>query len=96
MSEDYRAVSRPSWDERAPAHATSPDYGVERFEADPAFVSDVVHFDLPRLGSAFEHDSVPRDAFPEHMERIDGGELRLADRSWRLPHSYTLQAVLDR
>jgi hypothetical protein len=27
------------------------------------------------------------------MERLPGGEWRLADRPWRLPHSYTLQAV---
>lgn len=50
MAEDYRAINRASWDERAPAHAASPDYGVERFAADPAHVSDVVRFDLPRLG----------------------------------------------
>jgi SAM-dependent methyltransferase len=48
---DYRRVNRANWDERAPAHASSPDYGVERFVADPAFLSDVVTFDLPRLGS---------------------------------------------
>ena len=50
MAEDYRVVNRASWDERAPAHAASPDYGVERFAADPAHLSDVVRFDLPRLG----------------------------------------------
>jgi hypothetical protein len=27
------------------------------------------------------------------MEQIGGGEWRLKDRPWRLPHSYTLQAV---
>jgi hypothetical protein len=27
------------------------------------------------------------------MDRLDGGEWRLTDRPWRLPHSYTLQAV---
>jgi hypothetical protein len=27
------------------------------------------------------------------MERIGGGEWRLADRPWRLAHTYTLQAV---
>jgi hypothetical protein len=27
------------------------------------------------------------------MEQIGGGEWRLADRPWRLAHSYTLQAV---
>lgn len=40
-----------------------------------------------------EHDSVPWDAMPGHMERLEGGEFRLRDRPWRLPHSYTLQAV---
>lgn len=47
---DYRTVNRANWDERAPAHAASPDYGVERFVADPSFLSDVVRFDRPRLG----------------------------------------------
>jgi SAM-dependent methyltransferase len=47
---DYRAVNRASWDERVPAHAGSPDYALERFGQDPAFLSDVVRFDLPRLG----------------------------------------------
>ncbi|HUZ53961.1 MAG TPA: class I SAM-dependent methyltransferase [Streptosporangiaceae bacterium] len=40
-----------------------------------------------------EHDSVPWEAQPGRMEEIGGGEWRLADRPWRLPHSYTLQAV---
>jgi SAM-dependent methyltransferase len=48
--DDYRALNRASWDERAPAHAASPDYGFERFVTDPEFLSDVVRFDLPRLG----------------------------------------------
>jgi SAM-dependent methyltransferase len=47
---DYRAVNRAGWDERAPAHAASPGYDAERFAADPAFLSAVVRFDLPRLG----------------------------------------------
>jgi SAM-dependent methyltransferase len=47
---DYRDVNRVSWDERAPAHAASPDYAFARFESDPEFLSDVVRFDLPRLG----------------------------------------------
>lgn len=47
---DYRDINRASWDERAPAHAASPDYALARFAADPAFLSDVVRFDLPRLG----------------------------------------------
>ncbi|HUB76627.1 MAG TPA: class I SAM-dependent methyltransferase [Solirubrobacteraceae bacterium] len=40
-----------------------------------------------------EHDSVPWEAFPGGMERTEGGEWRLSDRPWRVPHSYTLQAV---
>ncbi len=47
---DYQGVNRAMWDERAPAHAASPDYAVDRFLSDPAFISDVVRFDLPRLG----------------------------------------------
>jgi SAM-dependent methyltransferase len=39
-----------NWDERAPAHAGSPDYAVARFIDDAEFISDVVRFDLPRLG----------------------------------------------
>ncbi|MEZ4595461.1 MAG: hypothetical protein R3C32_00780 [Chloroflexota bacterium] len=31
--------NRASWDERAPAHATSPDYAFDRFATDPAFIS---------------------------------------------------------
>ena len=49
--EDYRSINRASWDERVPAHAASPDYGLERFAADPGHLSQVVRFDLPRLGS---------------------------------------------
>ena len=43
-------INRRMWDERAPAHAASPEYGLARFEADSEFLSDVVRFDLPRLG----------------------------------------------
>ena len=51
MDKDYRAVNRDLWDERAAAHAASPDYAIERFAADPAYLSHVVRFDLPLLGS---------------------------------------------
>ncbi len=40
-----------------------------------------------------EHDSVPWNALPGMMVEIGGGEWRLADRPWRLAHTYTLQAV---
>ncbi len=48
--DDYRTLNRASWDERAPAHAASPDYAVDRFAADPSFISHVVRFDQPLLG----------------------------------------------
>lgn len=50
MEADHVAVNRANWDERAPAHAASPGYAVSRFLGDPTFLSDVVRFDLPRLG----------------------------------------------
>jgi SAM-dependent methyltransferase len=40
-----------------------------------------------------EHDSVPWEALPGLMERTEQDEWRRADRPWRLPHSYTLQAI---
>ncbi len=46
----YQQVNRANWDDRAAAHAASPDYQVERFLSDPEFLSEVVRFDLPRLG----------------------------------------------
>ena len=49
--EDYRGVNRASWDERVPAHVASVDYQVSRFADDPGHLSDVVRFDLPRLGN---------------------------------------------
>jgi SAM-dependent methyltransferase len=47
---DYRTVNLANWNERAPAHAASPDYAFDRFVDDPTFLSHVVRFDLPRLG----------------------------------------------
>ena len=55
---DYREVNRASWDERAPAHAASPDYAVQRFVDDPHHLSDVVRFDLPLLGDIRGLDGV--------------------------------------
>lgn len=44
-------LNRRSWDERAPLHAASTDYGLQQFRDNPDYLSDVVRFDLPRLGS---------------------------------------------
>jgi SAM-dependent methyltransferase len=46
----YLDVNRASWDDRAPAHAASPDYCVDRFVEDADFLSEVVAFDVPLLG----------------------------------------------
>jgi SAM-dependent methyltransferase len=51
MSDDeYLTINRAYWDDRAPAHAAAADYGIPRFVADPAALSDVVAFDRERLG----------------------------------------------
>jgi SAM-dependent methyltransferase len=47
---DYLRVNLANWNERAPAHAASPDYALDRFVEDPSYLSHVVRFDLPRLG----------------------------------------------
>jgi SAM-dependent methyltransferase len=46
----YLAVNRANWDERVPAHVASPGYAIAQFRADPAFLSEVVQYDLPLLG----------------------------------------------
>lgn len=46
----YLDVNRANWDDRAAAHAASPDYFFDRFVADSQFLSEVVRFDLPLLG----------------------------------------------
>jgi SAM-dependent methyltransferase len=47
---DYVTVNRANWDERAAVHAASPDYGFDRFVADPAHLHHTVAFDRERLG----------------------------------------------
>lgn len=46
----YLQQNRAMWDSRAPVHAASADYGLERYRQDPEAISDVVRFDLPHLG----------------------------------------------
>jgi SAM-dependent methyltransferase len=47
---EYLELNRANWDDRVPVHVASADYAVQRFLDDPAFLSDVVRFDLPLLG----------------------------------------------
>ncbi len=48
MSE-YLELNRLHWNSRVPHHVAG--YGLERFRTDPDYLSHVVRFDLPRLGS---------------------------------------------
>src|SRR5262245_5039499 len=48
--DEHFAINRAWWNDRAPAHAKSPDYAVAELIADPTRLSDVVRFDVPRLG----------------------------------------------
>jgi SAM-dependent methyltransferase len=76
-------------------------------ETDVEFSSTVTHEWNHGLGEVFssladagmdvtglvEHQSVPWDGLPGQMTALSNGEWQLTDRPWRLPHSYTLQAV---
>ncbi|MDT4868600.1 hypothetical protein FQZ97_1035780 [compost metagenome] len=46
-----------------------------------------------QLSALEEHDSLPWEALPGRMVVDGAGEWRLAKDRWRLPLSYTLQAV---
>ena len=76
-------------------------------ETDASFAQNVTHqwnhglgeivTALMRVGMVLtaleEHDSAPWDAFPGQSEMIEPREWRLADRPWRMPQTYTLQAI---
>lgn len=47
---EYIALNKANWDERAPIHLASDDYGVDSFRTDPDKLSAVVEFDRDRLG----------------------------------------------
>ena len=46
--DNYVELNRANWDSRVPHHVKG--YDLDHFRSDPAFLSDVVRFDLPRLG----------------------------------------------
>jgi SAM-dependent methyltransferase len=54
--ESYLEINRRNWESRVPLHEAG--YGIERFREDPGHLSDVVRFDLPRLGSVAGLDAV--------------------------------------
>jgi SAM-dependent methyltransferase len=53
---DYIAVNRANWNSRVEHHVRA--YDLERFRSDPGFLSHVVTFDIPRLGSVVDLDVV--------------------------------------
>lgn len=50
MVTDYQEVNQADWDDRVPTHLASDYYSVQRYLAEPDFISHVVRFDRPRLG----------------------------------------------
>lgn len=48
--DDSFELNKANWNERAALHAASPDYQVQTFIESAEHLSDVVRFDLPRLG----------------------------------------------
>jgi SAM-dependent methyltransferase len=55
-ADEYLQINRRNWDSRVAIHEQG--YGLERFRADPDHLSDVVRFDLPRLGDVRQLDGV--------------------------------------
>ena len=47
-ADEYLELNRTNWDSRATVHAKG--YGIDRLLADPTALSEVVQFDMPRLG----------------------------------------------
>ena len=92
--DEYMEANRANWDQRAPAHAMSPGYNVQRFIDDPAFIGEVVRFDRPLLGDVSGLTSISRWAATVAALLKPGGRLFIrTERPWRLAASYTLQAV---
>jgi len=56
MSDDYVGVNLANWNSRVEFHEQG--YGLERFRDDPSHLSDVVRFDLARLGDVAGLDAV--------------------------------------
>jgi len=47
---DDRTTNHANWESRVPVHAASSEYRLDRYVAEPDLMSEVVEFDLPRLG----------------------------------------------
>lgn len=51
VTKDYLQINRANWDDAARVHADQDGYGIADVLADDTALSEVVRFDLPRLGA---------------------------------------------
>src|SRR4051794_29026970 len=54
--DEYAETNLANWNSRVPHHVAA--YGLDAFRSDPLHLSDVVRFDLPRLGEIAGLDAV--------------------------------------
>ena len=102
MTENWRTINLANWESRVPVHTGPGGYDRTSFD-DPAYLSNVVRYDLPRLGRLDGLDvvhlqcHVGTDPLGEVMVSSPDhpGEYLLATQRDRLPLTYTLQAVKD-
>lgn len=57
-SDEYRRVNHANWEARVPLHVGPGGYKLDRYRDDPDQLSDVVAYDLPRLGDVADLDVV--------------------------------------
>jgi SAM-dependent methyltransferase len=57
MTDDWRTINLANWESRVPLHTGPDGYDLAGFD-DPDYLSDVVRFDLPRLGRLDGRDVV--------------------------------------
>jgi SAM-dependent methyltransferase len=57
MTNNWRSINLANWESRVPLHTGPDGYDLAGFD-DPAYLSPVVRYDLPRLGRLDEHDAV--------------------------------------
>lgn len=102
-TDDVIALSEPYFEQSEPQIYDEPGTYVD---TDHQFVNTVTHewnHALSEIVTAVlesgltltglvEHQSVPWNALPGRMRKIDNGEWQLTNRPERLPHTYTLQA----
>lgn len=55
-SDEYRRVNHANWEARVPLHTGPGGYRIDRYVDDPTLLSDVVRYDLPRLGPVADLD----------------------------------------